>query len=113
MRKVLDTKQVNETAMKSIVGFHPEYIKQVEEAIQKNDYVVVGMSLNPFCKKAQKLLTANGLKYEYIELGGYMSMWKQRLAVKLWSGWPTFPMVFVKGQLIGGFQELKQFVQKS
>ena len=33
--------------------------------------------------------------------------WRERLAIKLWSGWPTFPQVFVKGALIGGFQELK------
>lgn len=113
MRKVLNPNQVNETAMKSIAGFHPEYIRQVEEAIQNNDYVVVGMSLNPFCKKARNLLTAKGLKHEYIEFGGYTSMWKERLAIKLWSGWPTFPMVFVKGQLIGGFNELNQSLQKN
>ena len=30
------------------------------------------------------------------------SEWKKRLAIKLWSGWPTFPQVFVRGTLIGG-----------
>jgi glutaredoxin-related protein len=25
----------------------------------------------------------------------------------MWTGWPTFPMVFVKGKLIGGGSELK------
>jgi glutaredoxin-related protein len=25
----------------------------------------------------------------------------------MWSGWPTFPQVFVKGALIGGFNDLK------
>ncbi len=113
MRKVLNTAQVHETALKSIAGFHPEHIMKVEEAIQKNDYVIVGMALNPFCKKARKALEERSLKYEYIEFGGYTSMWKQRLALKLWSGWPTFPMIFVKGQLVGGFNELKQTLQKN
>ncbi|MDB4971522.1 MAG: hypothetical protein JWN44_7211, partial [Myxococcales bacterium] len=27
---------------------------------------------------------------------------KRRLAIKLWSGWPTFPQVFVRGTLLGG-----------
>jgi monothiol glutaredoxin len=27
---------------------------------------------------------------------------KERLAIKLWSGWPTFPQVYVHGVLIGG-----------
>ena len=34
-------------------------------------------------------------------------MWKERLAIKMWSGWPTFPQIFVKGVLIGGNQELE------
>lgn len=113
MRKVLNPNQVHETALQSMVSFHPEYVKQVEEAIQKNDFVIVGMSLNPFCKKARQLLNEHGLKHEYIEFGGYMSMWKPRLALKLWSGWPTFPMVFIKGQLIGGFRELSQTLKKN
>ena len=71
MRKVLGSNQVHELALQSIAGFHPEYIKQVEEAIRKNDYVVVGMSLNPFCKKARALLSERGLQHEYIEFGGY------------------------------------------
>ncbi len=111
MRKVLST--VNETALKSIADFHSEQVKQVEEAVQKNDYVIVGMAGNPFCRKARKALDERQIKYEYIGIGGYTSMWKPRLAVKLWSGWPTFPMVFVKGQLIGGFKELNQSLQKS
>jgi monothiol glutaredoxin len=31
----------------------------------------------------------------------------RRNALKLWTGWPTFPMVFVKGVLVGGFDDLK------
>ena len=31
---------------------------------------------------------------------------KKRLSLKMWSGWPTFPMIFVKGQLIGGASDL-------
>ena len=31
----------------------------------------------------------------------------RRTALKLWTGWPTFPMVFVKGALVGGFDDLK------
>jgi glutaredoxin-related protein len=25
----------------------------------------------------------------------------------MWTGWPTFPMIFVKGTLIGGYENLK------
>jgi glutaredoxin-related protein len=29
-------------------------------------------------------------------------------ALKMWTGWPTFPMIFVRGVLIGGYDDLKQ-----
>ena len=28
------------------------------------------------------------------------------LPLKLWTGWTTFPMIFVNGQFIGGFNDL-------
>jgi hypothetical protein len=36
--------------------------------------------------------------HTYLEYGSYFSKWKERLAIKLWSGWPTFPQVFVDGR---------------
>ena len=29
----------------------------------------------------------------------------------MWSGWPTFPMVFVKGVLVGGADETERLIQ--
>jgi glutaredoxin-related protein len=28
----------------------------------------------------------------------------------MWTGWPTFPMIFVKGTLIGGANDLKKLI---
>jgi glutaredoxin-related protein len=28
----------------------------------------------------------------------------------MWTGWPTFPMVFVKGALVGGANELRRLI---
>jgi glutaredoxin-related protein len=28
----------------------------------------------------------------------------------LWTGWPTFPMVFVKGVLVGGADDLEKLI---
>ena len=30
----------------------------------------------------------------------------QNADIVMWSGWPTFPMVFVKGVLVGGAEDL-------
>ena len=60
----------------------------------------------PFVNKARKALDDAGVKFTYLEFGSYVSQWKQRLALKLWAGFPTFPMVFVDGTLVGGHAEL-------
>ena len=36
---------------------------------------------------------------------------KEGGALKAWTGWPTFPMVFVKGNLIGGAADLERLIQ--
>ena len=67
-------------------------------------YVVVGMAGNPFPKKARRLLDGAGIAHHDLDFGSYLSQWRRRNALKLWTGWPTFPMVFVKGVLVGGAQ---------
>src|SRR5438046_10541438 len=67
------------------------------------------MRQNPFPKKARKLLDEAGLAYKYLEYGSYLGEWRRRLALKMWTGWPTFPMVFVKGVLkVAGPRESKR-----
>ena len=44
--------------------------------------------------------------------GSYLGDWRRRLAIKMWSGWPTYPMVFVKGVLVGGSSELQKLLQR-
>ena len=67
------------------------------------------MAQNPFVGKARKLLASKQIKFKYIEHGSYFSQWKTRLAIKMWSTWPTFPQIFHKGMLIGGYQDLVKY----
>ncbi len=111
-RRILDASQVQDEALKTIGKFHHEVINEVEKEIRKHDLVVVGMAQNPFVKKVKVALDAAGLTYHYLEYGSYFSMWKPRLAIKMWSGWPTYPQVFLKGQLIGGYQETVRLLEQ-
>ena len=111
MRKTLNPTQLSDSAVKAIENFHTDCVNEVEQTVQSNKIVVVGMKQNPVVSKARKILTEANLDYKYIEHGSYFSKWKQRLAIKLWSGWPTFPMVFVDGKLIGGCAELSQWLK--
>lgn len=106
-RPLLDDDHKTDHVRREIASFHADIVAQVAQAVSSQPVVIVGMTVNPFVKRARKALTAAGIEFTYLEYGGYTSQWKQRLAIKLWSGWQTFPQVFVNGTLIGGNQELQ------
>ena len=76
-------------------------------AVRDHAVVVVGMKGNPYPRKARQLLQQLGVPHHDLDYGGYLSQWRRRNALKMWTGWPTFPMVFVKGILVGGYEDLK------
>jgi glutaredoxin-related protein len=105
-RLILSAENVASPALEVTANMYRELVASVSQTVKRDHIVVVGMAQNPFVKKARKLLNEAGVTYTYLEYGSYLSQWKQRLAIKLWAGFPTFPMVFVDGTLIGGFKEL-------
>jgi glutaredoxin-related protein len=111
MRQVLEDSKIHPAIREKVAGYRAEVLKEVRDAIAGNAIVVVGMRQNPFPKKACKLLDASSLAYQYLEYGSYFSEWRKRLVLKMWSGWPTFPMIFVKGVLIGGYQDLERLIR--
>ena len=86
--------------------FHADVVAEVQSAVVKHPVVVVGMAQNPHVKQARRFFEAKGVKFEYLEYGSYLSKWKERLAIKMWSGWPTFPQVYVHGVLLGGHSDI-------
>jgi len=109
-RLILDIGRLHNGTRNQVCEFHRNTIEEVIREIDAHPIVVVGMKHNPYCKKARKMLKAGGFLFHYLEYGSYTSEWKRRLALKMWSGWPTFPMVFVKGQLIGGAEDLEKYI---
>jgi glutaredoxin-related protein len=101
-RPLLDPSRSGSPAKERMAAFHPEILREVEEALSKAAIVVVGMAQNPHVKNVRNALAQAGFEFKYLEYGSYFSKWKERLAIKLWSGWPTFPQVFVHGMLVGG-----------
>lgn len=83
-------------------NYNPEVVAEVAAAVGSNRVVVVGMAWNPHVPKVRKALGKAGVEYTYLGYGNYLSGWQKRLAIKLWSRWPTFPQVFVDGELLGG-----------
>jgi glutaredoxin-related protein len=106
-RSILDSSKIHDAISGRVANYHRSIVSEVEAATQENDLVVVGMKGNPHCKKARKILDERRAEYIYLEYGSYFGEWRRRSALKMWTGWPTFPMVFYKGTLIGGASELK------
>ena len=110
-RMILDEAKIHPAVREKVANYRTDMISEVQAAVAANDIVVVGMKQNPMPKKARRLLNAAGLKYAYLEYGSYFSQWRRRLSLKLWTGWPTFPMVFVKGVLVGGADDLQKLLE--
>jgi glutaredoxin-related protein len=100
-RPVLDLSRIAPAAAEKLSTFHTDTVEEVARAIESHAIVVVGMAQNPYVRDVRNALKSAGVDFHYLEYGSYFSEWKKRLAIKQWSGWPTFPQVFVRGVLIG------------
>lgn len=109
-RSILDEDHIHPAIRAKIAGNHAAIVREVQQAIAAHDVVVVGMAANPFPKKARRALDAARVPYHYLQYGSYLGEWRRRNALKMWTGWPTFPMVFVKGTLIGGASDLARLI---
>lgn len=104
-RPLLAPNDTTDAVREAQAAFGREVLDEVRRTVERDPLVVVGMAQNPFVKKARRALEEAGLSFTYLEYGSYLSEWRKRLAIKMWSGWPTFPQVFAKGVLIGGFDD--------
>lgn len=110
-RPILDESKIHPAIRDTISNYEQGIVKEVQAAIAANPVVVVGMKMNPFPKQARKALEGAGIACKYLEYGSYFGEWRPRAALKAWTGWPTFPMVFVKGVLVGGANDLKKLIE--
>ena len=109
-RPILAEDKIHPAIRDTVANHEQAIVREVQAAMAANAVVVVGMKMNPFPKQARKALDAAGVAHHYLEYGSYVSQWRQRNALKLWSGWPTMPIVFVKGMLVGGANDLKKLI---
>ena len=109
-RNILSEDQLHPSIRTLVANHEQAIVREVMAAASNHRVLVVGMGSNPYCKKARKALDAAGVAHHDLDYGSYFSMWRQRNALKLWTGWPTFPMVFVKGTLVGGAGDLAKLI---
>jgi glutaredoxin-related protein len=109
-RPILEEAKIHPAIRDRVAGLHADVLEEVRAAVAAHPVVVVGMAGNPFVKKARKALDAAGVAHHDIDYGSYFGEWRRRNALKMWTGWPTFPMVFVRGSLVGGADDLAALI---
>ncbi|TAG36993.1 MAG: glutaredoxin [Polaromonas sp.] len=109
-RPLLDDAHIHPAIRNRVATHHQAIVREVQAAIAAHAVVVVGMGANPFPKKARRALDAAGVAHHDLDYGNYLSQWRERNALKMWTGWPTLPMVFVRGVLVGGANDLDKLI---
>ena len=110
-RQVLDESSLHPAIRDKVANLNADIVHNVQAAAASNPLLVVGMAFSPPSRAARKALAAAGVPFHYLEYGSYLGQWRRRNALKMWTGWPTFPMVFVKGQLVGGATDLGRLIE--
>ncbi len=110
-RPILDEAHIHPAVRERVARYHQSTVDEVRAAAERHPVLVVGMRMNPWPRRARKLLDAAGIAHHDLEYGSYFGQWRRRSALKMWTGWPTFPMVFVKGVLVGGAQDLQRLIE--
>lgn len=70
-------------------------------------YIVYGKTNCAACNSAKKLLETKGLEFEYVDSlasKDAMSLFKS-------NGWKSFPQILKDGEHIGGFEDLRKFLE--
>ena len=109
-RTILEEARLHPVIRERVATLNADIVHNVQAAAGSNPVLVVGMAGNPHVRRARKALEGAGIAHHYLEYGSYFSMWRRRTALKMWTGWPTFPMVFVRGNLVGGCREIEALI---
>jgi monothiol glutaredoxin len=109
-RPILEPAKIHPAIREQIASYHRDLVDEVQSAVAAHPVVIVGMKQNPFPKRARKALKDHGTPFHYLEYGSYLGPYRRRLALKMWTGWSTLPMIFVKGTLVGGAAELEAMI---
>jgi monothiol glutaredoxin len=109
-RPILDETHIHPAIRDKVANLHGDIVREVQQAVAQHAVVVVGMAQNPNPQRARKALETAGIAHHYLEYGSYFGGWRRRNALKMWTGWPTLPMVFVKGTLVGGADDVQRLL---
>jgi monothiol glutaredoxin len=112
MRNILSSDNLHFPIKDQTENYHTDIVREVASTVAENKVVVVGMRYNDSVYTARRALKKADIEFTYLEYGSYFSQWRRRLALKMWTGWPTFPMIFMDGILVGGSKDLRKILKE-
>jgi glutaredoxin 3 len=74
-----------------------------------SDVTIYTTRICAYCFAAKRLLSARKIAYEEIDVSGDQD--KRQWLVQVTGGRKTVPQIFIRGQSIGGYEELKALDQ--
>ena len=112
IRTILSPDAIDPSIKEEIRNFQIDIVLEVSNAVAENRVDVVGIRYNSAVNKARDVFENSGINFIYLEYGSYTSKWHKRLALTMWTGWSTFPMIFIDQKLIGGRKDLLAFLKE-
>lgn len=112
---VAKIKQTMETYAASFEAERRKYFQKLEKMITQNKIMVFikGTPQNPFCQFTKQILSL--LKDVNVQFSYYDIRTDEDMAywLKYYSKFPTFPQLFINGELIGGVDLFTQLIQSN
>lgn len=89
----------------------------IDKLVKENKVVafIKGSRSAPLCGFSQRvvgILESEGVDYESVDVLDEEHNYGLREALKKYSNWPTFPQIFVNGELVGGCDILSSMQEK-
>ena len=98
----------------NLVGYMSDTIENIKEQIENND-ILLYMKGNPnqplcgFSARAVQAVMSCGERFAYVDILEHQDI---RAELPKYANWPTFPQLWVKGELIGGCDIITDMFEK-
>lgn len=117
-----ETFEIYQIVENSYNFYEHQFLKQKQTMFEKiesllKSYPVIifikGTPMDPFCKFSKsfmELIKKTEIKYKSFDIFKDEAL---RCWLRIYSGWKTYPQIYINGNIIGGVDKLKELIEKN
>jgi len=117
-----ETYEIYQTVENSYNFYEHQFLNQKQKMFEKienflNSYPIIifikGTPTDPFCKFSKsfmELVRKTEIKYKSFDIFKDEAL---RCWLRIYSGWKTYPQIYIKGKIIGGVDKLSELIEKN